>query len=129
MSFPLVPQPKKRPALLDKRDDAAELRQEDKKQRAVCRMRSGGQCEVRTVYYMDGRPTKLMGRCVRRVSHNHHLLSGIGRRNKGRSLLAAHRLDVCDECHRDIHGHVLVPCVPQAQAERADSVRYERRSR
>jgi hypothetical protein len=67
-----------------------------------------------------------MVRCQRRASENHHLIGGIGRRNKGRSILAEHRLDVCQRCHEEITGRVLVPCVEQKDAEWAATVRYER---
>lgn len=116
--------PKPSPKLLDKRQQAADLARIDREQRAICRVRSGGHCEVLVVL-----PWGPVTRCDRRATENHHLLGGIGRRNKGRSLLAAHRLDVCQPCHEEITGHVLVPCVEQQDAERADSVRYERRTR
>ena len=47
-------------------------------------------------------------------------------KNKGKSILAEHRLDVCHDCHVEITNHVLVPCVPLPDRERAATVRYER---
>ena len=115
--------PKPRPRLLDKRERAADLDAIDREQRAICRVRSGGKCEVLVVL-----PWGPVTRCGRRATENHHLKFGIGRRNRGVSILAAHRIDVCQPCHEEITGKVLVPCVPKDEAERADSVRYERRS-
>lgn len=113
--------PKPRPRLLEKRERSAEIAAVDRQQRAICRERSGGVCEVRE------QCGKALIRCKRRASQNHHLIGGIGQRNKGRSILAEHRLDVCDECHTLITHNVLVPCVEQSLAERAGMVRYERK--
>lgn len=100
----------------------------DKQQRAKCHVRSGGRCEVWSVIYTaPGSPrVRVFGRCPRRVSQNHHLLGGIGRRNKGRSILAEHRLDVCEPCHKDLTGNVLT-AVDGTLKENAATVRYERR--
>ena len=107
----------------------------DDKERAKCRVRSGGQCEVWETFTplfvfdkvtMEQKPVTLMvKRCKRRASQNHHLIGGIGRRNKGRSILAAHRLDTCDRCHDDITGKVLVP-LNATDRECAATVKYER---
>ena len=40
--------------------------------------------------------------------------------------VAAHRIDVCDRCHQEITGNVLVP-VDAVTKEDAAKVRYERR--
>jgi hypothetical protein len=121
-------QPKGRPRLLEKRQARADRDRIDREERAKVRARSGGQCEVRIYdYYAFERTGRFSERCSRRASENHHLLGGIGRRNRGRSILSAHRLDVCKRCHDDITGKVLVPCVTQDQAECAATVRYERR--
>jgi hypothetical protein len=115
--------PKPKPKLLYQREVKAGVATLDKQERAKVRQRSGGRCEVRIdPPFMFLAPL----RCDRRASENHHLLGGIGRRNRGRSILAEHRLDVCVTCHREITGHVLVPCVNKEQAECADTVRYER---
>lgn len=122
-------QPKPKPRLLDKRQRAADVVKVDRKQRELCHVRSGGRCEVWTDRTAGTSVAPLMiwpYRCERRANENHHLIGGIGRRNKGRSILAAHRLDVCDRCHEEITGKVLVPCVPQDKAECAATVRYER---
>lgn len=116
---------KPRPKLLGKRDAKAKAEAEDRRQRAICKARSGGQCEVKEVRFRPESSAIYTKRCARRSSQNHHLLGGIGRRNKGRSLLAAHRIDVCDRCHAEITNHVLKP-VNQTLGEDAETVRYER---
>jgi hypothetical protein len=117
---PCTPLPKPTPKLLDKRERARALAKRDKEERAKCRARSGGICETRCVNWPH--------QCFARATENHHLIGGSGRRNRRRSILADHRLDVCKDCHREITGHVLVPCVEQALAECAATVRYERRT-
>ena len=124
MAFPLVPQPKARPQLLEKRKRQAHVDKINRQERAKCHKRSRGQCEV-IMTDPDAPLVYAAYRCGRRASENHHLLSGIGVRNRGRSILAQHRLDVCKKCHSEITGKVLVPCVTQAEAEWAQSVRYE----
>lgn len=110
------PQPKARPKLLDRRQAKADLAKVDREQRAICKARSGGRCEVVTA----------SGRCIHRAVHNHHLKSGIGIRNRGASVLAQHRLEVCDFCHEEIHGKVLCPTDWQTR-EFAALVRFERK--
>jgi hypothetical protein len=116
----LHPQPKPRAKLLDKRKAKADIAKVDRAERKKCRARSHGKCEV----YELTQPFT-WSRCLRPVSENHHLIGGIGRRNRGRSILAAHRLDICLRCHRDINGCVLVP-VDGARKDDAATVRYER---
>lgn len=132
---PIRPQPKPTPKLLAKRAAAATVRTTDDKERAKCHARSGGQCEVWETFVpifvfekktMKPVPASLMvKRCKRRASENHHLIGGIGRRNKGRSILAGHRLDTCQRCHKEITGNVLVP-IDGTQRESAATVKYER---
>lgn len=117
--------PKPRPKLLDKRQRQAAVDKVDREQKAICRARSGGRCEV-TVLQPPQFGRVIAISCFNHASENHHLIGGSGRRNKGRSILAAHRLDVCDRCHEDITGKVLIPAVPQDKAECAATVRYER---
>lgn len=121
--------PKPRPKLLDKREKQAGLRSKDDIQKARVRKRSGGQCEVQEQHFYpmsnpEQRPQ--YRRCPRRSAPgNHHLIGGSGRRNKNRSILAEHRLAVCDRCHDEITNHVLVP-VDGTKKEDAATVRYER---
>jgi hypothetical protein len=118
----LHPQPKPRVKLLDKRDAQRDLAKIDKEQRAICKVRSGGRCEV----VIDPPFPVLRGlRCIHKATENHHLIGGIGRRNKGKSILAAHRLEVCQWCHAEITGHVLVPI--GTGREEAQTVRFERK--
>jgi hypothetical protein len=112
--------PKPSPRLLDKRERERNENVIDRVERHKCRSRSGGRCEVVEVSdrgYVEPR-------CLRRATQNHHLLGGIGRRNRGESILAPHRLDVCRECHEEITGHVLKP-IGEGR-ENAATVRFER---
>ena len=126
----MTPQPKPRPRLLDKREREKNTAIIDRVERAKCRARSGGRCEVREVVERkhltaDGyfAPDWTI-RCLLRASENHHLKGGLGRRNRGASILAAHRLEVCSICHAEITGHVLQP-VGEGR-EDAATVRFER---
>lgn len=109
---------KPRPKLLERRERQAATATRDREENAKVRFRSGGQCEVVEM-------TRGLWRCSLRASHVHHLISGIGRRNVGKSILAAHKLHVCDRCHAEIHGHVLKP-VNEYERYEANTVRYER---
>jgi len=122
-------QPKPRPRLLERREAASKVKTQDQIERAKCHVRSGGRCEVIEVFHSgSGWPLSVVPpvRCQRRATENHHLIGGSGRRNTGRSIMAAHRLDVCQRCHQDITGKVLVP-VDGTKKEHAATVRYERR--
>lgn len=102
-----LPYSKGRPAKLAREDRRRARQSADLIENEKVKARSGGRCEV-TVNRLD-RLGLWSGasRCTRRAIHIHHLLSGIGVRAHGRSLLADHKLDVCLRCHSDIHGHVL----------------------
>lgn len=113
--------PKPRPKLLERREKQADLRRRDKAERVRCKVRSGGWCEV-----IVCEPKGPVVRCARPATENHHLIGGSGKRNKGKSLFAEHRLHVCARCHSEINGKVLVP-VDGTEAEDAATVRYERR--
>jgi hypothetical protein len=130
------PQPKDPPHRLVKEDAKATVRTTDSKERAACHGRSGGRCEVwETViplFVFDAKTMRqkpvvgvMVVRCKRRATENHHLIGGSGRRNKGRSILAAHRLDTCEKCHKDITGNVLVP-LDGTVKEDAATVKYQR---
>jgi hypothetical protein len=123
-SCPQLAFPKDRPRLLDKRDRAADIKKIDKAESRKVRARSGGRCEV-----WEAGSTGMSLRCTHKaMPGNHHLIFGIGRKNKGRSILAECRIDVCKTCHEDITGKVLVPWVAQYLAEYADTVIYRRRT-
>lgn len=114
--------PKPRPHALTKLDRAADQAAVDRRESANVKARSFGRCEV--IVRICGR---LVARCLRPAAPgNHHLIGGSGKRNRGRSILAEHRLATCARCHRDITDHVLIPCVSRADAECADRVKYER---
>ena len=117
---------KPRPTLLDKQDKDSAVDAKDRIERKKCKARSGGRCEV--IERIPGWPNPnawIPRRCWRRSSQNHHLIGGSGRRNKGKSILAEHRLETCDRCHDEITNHVLVP-VDGTLKEDAATVKYER---
>ena len=111
---------KPRPKLLDKRDARADVSKEDRAENAKVKQRSGGRCEVSELVR-----SRSVFRCHLRGSQIHHLISGIGRRNVGRSIKAEHKLHTCDRCHEEIHGHVLKP-VNETERYDAATVRYVR---
>jgi hypothetical protein len=104
--------PKTRPKALDKADKDKAIEAQDRKENAKARKRAKGRCEV--VEHI---------RCVLKDTQTHHLISGIGRRNKGKSILAEHKLRVCDQCHADMHAKILQPTTA---SDEAASVRYRR---
>jgi hypothetical protein len=116
--------PKQRPALLDKRDKAAAIAKVDRAENGKVRKRSGGRCEV----YVNG--AIYLSRCTRKATETHHLIGGSGRRNRGESIKAEHKLRVCRDCHRDITGTIggkkLVPVNIGQAREWADLVLYQR---
>lgn len=108
------------PHKLVKERAASTTKTRDQEERDLCHTRSGRRCEVIEVSPRGEQ------RCTRPVTQNHHLIGGSGKRNKGRSLLAAHRLDTCERCHEDITGKVLKPAGSKADAELAVTVKYRR---
>lgn len=120
--------PKPRPKALEKRDRLAARDKIDRAERAKVRARSGGRCEViesvLAVGGAVGHSRWIKHRCLRAAHQNHHLKGGIGRRNRGVSILAAHRLDVCDRCHADITDKILKAVGPGR--EDAATVYFER---
>jgi hypothetical protein len=107
--------PKTRVKALDKADKAKAIEAQDRKENAKAKLRANGRCEVRVVV--------CGGRCPRKDTETHHLISGIGRRNKGRSILAEHKLRVCSEHHAEITANILQPTT---STDEAASVRYRR---
>jgi hypothetical protein len=119
--------PKSRVRALDKQDKAAARATQDKKENAKAKARAKGRCEVveawterkgEAVFYSSFR-------CKRKDAHTHHLLSGIGRKNIGRSILASAKIRVCQQCHADIHAKVLQPTTDTTEAAK---VRYRRQT-
>jgi hypothetical protein len=99
--------PKGRVKALDKQDKQAALEALDKKESAKAKKRAGGRCEVRDLHV----------RCWRKDVHTHHLISGIGKRNRGeKSILSTWKLRVCQMCHDAIHTKILKPTTADADA-------------
>jgi hypothetical protein len=88
LMFP-KPEPKRR-EVRRKRMDKAQFQRE---QRAKVMARSQGRCEI----------WELGSRCGFRADEVHHLIGGHGKRNVGKSALAAYQIGICREHHRDIH--------------------------
>ena len=115
--------PKPRPRLLEKREKKAAREAQDRAERKLCHLRSGGRCEVVFVTHKPEQSAIITKRCNRAARHNHHLLGGVGRRNVGDSLKASHRLDVCPDHHREIEDGILEPYVLD-EAQEAATVKY-----
>jgi hypothetical protein len=113
---------KSRVKALDKADKAKAIEAQDRKENAKARARAKGMCEVSWLAGVGSVATVPM-RCTRKDTQTHHLISGIGRRNKGKSILAEHKLRVCDQCHADLHAKILQPT---SSTDEAASVRYRR---
>jgi hypothetical protein len=76
----------------------------DAEENKAVKARSKGQCEV--VWF--GKKAKRVKRCERRAAPGvHHMYGGSGVRARGKSLLAKHKQDVCQECHDLITSKVL----------------------
>lgn len=117
---------KGKPHILTKREKKAAVTAEDTKQRERCHARSGWRCEVWEVIPRPESSAIVTKHCKGKVVNNHHLIGGHGRRNVGKSILAEHRIDVCQKCHQDIEAEILVPA-DRDKAELAATVQYERR--
>lgn len=101
--------PKPKPHVLVKREKKAQRNTEDTKQREACHRRSGGRCEMVEVIAKPEASAQIRKRCKGKAVHNHHLISGVGKRNVGISILGDHRLDLCQKCHQDIEAGLLRP--------------------
>lgn len=109
--------PKPRPQQLERDAQRKQSQSLDQAENAKVRWRSQGQCEVQEL----GRHG-VARRCARRAGEIHHLLGGWGRRARGPSALAEHKLHVCKRCHREITGHALQPIGPEPRW----TIRYRR---
>lgn len=108
--------PKSRVKALDKADAKATLATKDKAENAKAKARAKGQCEVvETRIYAC--PASYAERCPNKDTETHHLIGGIGRRNKGKSILAAYKLRVCKRCHADITANILRPTTAEHDAQ------------
>jgi hypothetical protein len=108
--------PKSRVKALEKQDKDRELATQDEKENKKARKRAKGQCEVQVLLVNVVGRKQMAIRCTWKDSQTHHLLSGIGRRNKGASILADWKLRVCDQCHAEITGKILKPTTAEADA-------------
>ncbi len=115
-----LPLAKPRPAALVKRERQAAIKARSLAEDRKVKARAGGRCEVwKQTYwtFANELPKALCDRCHRApVGDPHHLIYGSGRRNIGKSILAAWKLAVCRQCHAEIQQHVLVPVEPLADA-------------
>lgn len=101
--------PKSRPKALDKQDRDAKIATTDKQENAKAKARAKGQCEVQVALInVVGRKVMAV-RCTRKDTQTHHLIYGIGRKNKSKSILAEHKIRTCDQCHADINAKILKP--------------------
>ena len=82
--------PKPLPQMLEREERRARQRARERVENAKVRRRSGGRCEV----VLDDRRCRKSGREI------HHLLGGHGRRGRGESLLATHKVHACAVHHR-----------------------------
>jgi hypothetical protein len=117
--------PKTKLRATEKAEKQADIAKQDKAESAKAKKRAKGQCEAWENTPNPWNPTRsfTLVRCKRKDTQTHHLISGIGRRNKGKSILAEHKLRVCDQCHADLHAKILQPTTA---TDEAASVRYRR---
>jgi hypothetical protein len=80
----------------------------DKAESEKVKVRSEGRCEVFELQQWSNSPLEvpLMVRCPYRAEHVMHLIGGRGKRGRGKSALAIHKLHGCAEHHREIDGDV-----------------------
>jgi hypothetical protein len=110
---------KGKPKALDKADKAKALAAQDKAESAKARKRAGGRCEVR--FESVASPQGM--RCISKDTETHHLLGGIGRRNRGESVLATRKIRVCHTCHLLITAKLLQPTTAEHTSA---TVKYRR---
>jgi hypothetical protein len=113
--------PKSRVKALDKADKAAALAKQDRAESAKARKRAKGRCEAQVEIGIP--PYAQFARCPKKDTETHHLIGGIGRRNKGKSILADYKLRVCKDCHAAITANILRPTTAEHDAS---TVRYWR---
>jgi hypothetical protein len=104
--------PKGRVKALDKADKQKAIEAKDRAENAKAKKRAGGRCEV---LELVGR-NKAAFACPHKDTETHHLIGGIGRRNKGKSILAEYKIRVCKECHAAITANILRPATAEHDA-------------
>ena len=82
--------PKPFPHIFERQERRACQQARERRENATVKQRSSGRCEV----VLDGRRCRKAGREV------HHLLGGHGRRGRGDSALATHKVHTCVSHHR-----------------------------
>ena len=89
-SAPDLAFPKPFPQVLERQERRACQQARERLENATVRQRSGGRCEV------------VLGerRCRKRGREIHHLVGGNGRRGRGKSVLATHKIHACADHHR-----------------------------
>ncbi len=106
--------PKSRVKALDKADKQKAIEAKDRAENAKAKKRAKGRCEVVEV---PGRWDRVLTvQCDNKDTETHHLLGGIGRRNKGKSILAEYKLRVCTACHQAITANILRPTTAEHDA-------------
>jgi hypothetical protein len=109
--------PKSRPKALDKQDKDRQIETKDQAENTKARKRAKGQCEVQVIVVNTVGRKSIAVRCQEKDSQTHHLLGGIGRRNRSaKSLSSDWKLRVCNRCHSEITAHVLKPTTAEADA-------------
>jgi hypothetical protein len=108
-----MPFPKGQPKALLRLKKRKAIERLDEIENIKARARAAGRCEV----IVDG------VRCPKRDAQTHHLKGGIGRRNRGDSVLAIQKLRTCHDCHPLITGKILQPTTAVHDAL---TVRYRR---
>lgn len=104
--------PKSRVMALDKADKQKAIEAQDRAENAKAKKRAKGRCEMRETW---GAQREFV-RCVRKDTETHHLIGGIGRRNRGKSILAEYKLRVCSACHQAITANILRPTTAEHDA-------------
>lgn len=115
--------PKGRVKALDLEDKRAKVATTDKQENAKAKARAKGQCEILTVLVGTAGRKAVTTRCPNKDTQTHHLIYGIGRKNKGNSILAEYKVRTCDQCHADINAKKLKATTAEHDAA---TVRYWR---
>jgi hypothetical protein len=117
IDYSLFAIPKQRVKALDKADARKALEAKDKAESAKAKKRAKGRCEVHFAEPYGKNLTRWVGLfCSSKDTETHHLIGGIGRRNKGKSILADYKLRVCKECHAAITANILRPTTAEHTA-------------
>jgi hypothetical protein len=103
---------KPRVKALEKEDKDAARDAKDKRENTKAKKRAKGRCEVWTAVIGVGAVP-----CDHKDTATHHLIGGIGRRNRGKSILAEYKLRVCTECHAAITANILRPTTAEHTAK------------